>query len=379
MPNRPLLYCATDKEIFDVLMSSRQHFSENALLDLARSRSLILSPYDDREDLAEKLAVMIFGFNEVRAIQAVFERSGRGEKTTSFRLNGEITAAEIREAAIAYGAEVGEEETVVPYGAGPAAVTVDLKYTETDFSKTRLRQRQTREATIDFKIEDGYTTVTLPATGKARAVAEAMRAQLNTRREAALGVEEVDLSTISNPLLRSAFFTRMISSLPYLRLQNVTRVKVDRAEKAEPILDDGEVEDANDSDEASAEMLGIVRAVALHGEDLLLSNEYQSLHKRGFSITSITWSCRRTVSPYQQVEFDAGFEEPAIGVGFKYSVRGWATQKDGEYTKSFRPMPMDEKKSFLNVIEKTAVAVFRQIRHEFAAADGGGRDSGGVE
>jgi hypothetical protein len=368
MPNRTLLYCATDKEVYDVLMSSKQHFSESALLDLARGRSLILSAADDREALADKLATMIFGYHEIRAIQAVFERAGRGEKTTSFRIKGELSAAEIKEAAAAYGAQVGEEESVVSYSVGPKSVGIDIKYSETDFSKTRLRQRQDKEAHVDFKVEDGYTVVTLPASEKARAVAEGVRTQLNIKREQTFAVEEVDLSGIVDPFLRSKFFTDMITGLSELRLQNVTRVKVDRAEKVQPVFDDEAPEDEVDTDEASAEMLGVVRAVALDGEDLLSSGEYQSLHQRGFFITSISWSCRRTVSPYQQVDFDAGFEQPALGVGFKYSIKGWYTQKEGEYTKSFRPMPPEEKKRFLNFIENTAIAVFRNIREEFSAA-----------
>jgi hypothetical protein len=379
MSNRSLLYCATDKEVYDVLMSSKQHFSETALLELARGRGILLSPSDDREDLADRLAVMIFGYHEIRAIQAEFERSGRGEKTTSFRLNGKITAADIKEAAIGYGGTVGEEESVVSYGAGPTAVAVDLKYTETDFSKTRLRQRQTREARIEFKVEDGYTIVTLPASDKARAVADAIRVQLRSKQPTDLGIEEVDLSEISDPFTRSAFFTRLISRLPDMRLQNVTRVKVDRADKPEAVLDDDASEEDNGSEDASAEMLGIVRAVALHGEDLLSSKEYQSLHKRGFFITSITWSCRRTVSSYQQVEFDAGFDDPTRGVGFKYSVRGWATQKEGEYTKSFRPMPLDDKRGFLVAIESTAIGVFRELRKEIGAREDDGPSGGGPE
>jgi hypothetical protein len=376
MPKRTLLYCATDKEVYDVLMSSKQHFNEGALLELARSRSLILSPAEDRETLADRLATMIFGYHEILAIQAVFERAGRGEKTTSFRIKGELTAAEIKEAAAAYGAEVGEEESVVSYGVGQKGVAVDIKYTETDFSKTRLRQRQDKEAHIDFKVEDGYTVVTLPASEKARAVAEGVRTQLNIRREQTLGIEEVDLSGITNPLLRSEFFTRMITSLSELRLQNVTRVKVDRAQRVAAVLDDEGPDAEAETDEASAEMLGLVRAVALDGEDLLSSGEYQSLHRRGFFITSISWSCRRTVSPFQQVDFDAGFEQPETGTGLKYNVKGWYTQRDGEYTKSFRPMPPEEKKRFLNAIEATAISVFRKIREEFAAGQTeGGEDS----
>jgi hypothetical protein len=145
------LYCVTDKELYDVLMSSRQHFNCGALLDLARGRG-----------------IMIFGCEDVQSIQAVFETAGRGEKTTSFRLNAAITPEDIRKVAEEYRESVGEGEKVVTHGIGSDGYAVDLEYTEIDFSKTRLRQRQTREAHIEFRIENDHTIVTLPATEKRR-------------------------------------------------------------------------------------------------------------------------------------------------------------------------------------------------------------------
>jgi hypothetical protein len=72
------------------------------------------------------------------------------------------------------------------------------------------------------------------------------------------------------------------------------------------------------------------------------------------------------VLPYQIIEFDAAFDEPAVGRGFKYAVRGWATQKEGDYTKHFKPVPVDDKKAFLEMIDNTAIAVQREIKEEFA-------------
>jgi hypothetical protein len=91
------------------------------------------------------------------------------------------------------------------------------------------------------------------------------------------------------------------------------------------------------------------------------------MHGQGFFITSITWSAKRNVSPYQIVEFEAGFEEPILGRGFRYNVRGWITQRSGEYTKNLKPVPAEDKKNFLSVVERVAIDVFRDIRQELAA------------
>jgi hypothetical protein len=365
MPKPRLLYCATDKELFDVLMSSKQHFGPRTLLALARQRGILCSSSDERADLADELSMMIFGFDEIRAIQDEFERAGRGEKTTSFRINAELTPAEIKQIADEYRDSADDEEKVVTSAVGQTGVAVDLKYTETDFSKTRLRQRQTREAHIEFKVEPGHTVVTLPATEKARQTATALRERLYAKKQTSIAVEEVDLSGVTDPALRTAFFTRLITRLPDFSLQNVTSVKADLAEEPKDVIQDDDDREESDQ-EASEQMLGFVRAIALHGESLLASPEYQAFQKRGFSLTSIIWRSKRTVLPYPIVEFDAAFDQPELGCGFKYSVRGWATQKEGDYIKNIKSVPPENKKTFLDLIENTAITVQREIKQEFA-------------
>jgi len=366
MPKPRLLYCATDKELFDVLMSSKQHFGEKILLSLARRRGILYSRSDDRVDLADKLSMLTYGFHEIRAIQDEFERAGRGEKTTSFRINMGLTVAEIKEIADEYRDAADDEEKVVTRSVGQAGVAVDLKYTETDFSKTRLRQRQEREAHIEFKVEQGHTVVTLPATERARQTVAALKDRLYAKKQADIGVEDVDLSSVTDPKLRTAFFTRLITRLAGFSLQNVTRVKADLAEKPEDDID-AEENGEEGAEEASEEMLGVVRAVALNGESLLASPLYQGLQKRGFFLTSITWRSKRNNLPFQIVEFDAAFDDPAHGREFKYAVRGWATQKEGDYIKNFKVVPPEDKKVLLGLIENTAMTVQREIKAEIAA------------
>jgi len=375
-----MLYCATDKEIFDILMSSKQQFSESALLDVARLRGLLLSPQDSREEIADRLSTMLFGYREIRVLQAEFERTGRGEKTTSFRLNGSITTEEIRKAALEYCDAAGEDEIASAYSAGPSNVSMDVKYVETDFSKTRLRQRRRREARIDIQVGETCTIVTLPATEKARSVAEDLRARIVAAKSESVVAEEVDLSELHDPLLRTRFFTDLISTLPDLSLVNVTRVKVDRFDEGEHLIDGGDEDDGDgENDAASEEMLGIVRAVALQGESLLSSTEYQSLHSRGFFISSITWTCKRTEAPYQQVQFEAGFDEPSQGRGFKYGVRGWHTQRGGDYTKTLRPIPTEDKRAFLATIEGASTRVMAAIKQDAASRACDAPDGGGSE
>ncbi len=372
---RPL-YCVTDKELYDALMSSKQQFNAGSLRDLARGRGILLSSADDRAVLADRLSAMVFGCEDIQAIQSAFDTAGRGEKTTSFRLNSALTPDDLKQIGEEYRESVGEDEKVVTRSVGTNGYAVDLEYTEIDFSKTRLRQRQTREAHIEFRIEGDHTVVTMPATEKARQAAEALRERLFARKQVDIGLEEVDLSGITDPEPRTAFFTKLIGSLPDFTLSDVMRVNADRADKPHATVLDEDSEEEEADEEASEQMLGIVKAMAFQGQSLLTSPQYQAMHDQGFFITSITWSAKRNVSPYQIVEFEAGFEEPAAGRGFRYNVRGWNTQRSGEYTKNVKPVPPEDKKKFLNMVERAAIDVFREIRRQLAPANGpsGGRE-----
>jgi hypothetical protein len=143
----------------------------------------------------------------------------------------------------------------------------------------------------------------------------------------------------------------------------VTSVKVEPIrQQAENDLDIED--DQNSEEEAKEEAIALIRNVALKGETLLASEEYQSLQKKGFFITSIIWRSKRSSMPYPIVEFEAAFDEPEIGKGFKYSVRGALNFSDGEYTKTLRPIDEDTKQQFITLIEEAAANAIALIHSE---------------
>lgn len=115
-------------------------------------------------------------------------------------------------------------------------------------------------------------------------------------------------------------------------------------------------------------MLAVVEDVALHGKALLVSAEYQLLREKGFFITSITWKAKQTDSPYNIVEFDAGYEEPEEGRGFRYNVRGLYRNREGEFTKTLQPLSAAHKEEIFPIIERTALRVLSELRRNAAPA-----------
>lgn len=365
MAKAQLLYCVTDNEVFDALLSGRQQFSERALLNLAKERGIFYSPEDDRVSLISKIATLTFGFHEIAALQTEFERAGRGEKTTSFRLNTALTLDEIKAVTEKYSSLAQEEgDSASIYPIGDTGFTVDVKYSDLDLSRTRLRQRQTREAHIEFKNVGGQTIVTLPATDKAKRVAEYLSENVRNAKKEAVDVEEVDLSIFTDPAYRTDFFLRLISSIPTFKVENVTKVRVDS--KGSSQVAEVDEEDENDATPREAqEMLGVVKAVALQGQSLLSSLVFQSLRRRGYFITDIQWSAKRTENPYEIVDFEVAFSDPEAGTGFKYGVRGWYTYKDGRYTQNYASMPSITREKLLQELESSAMIVYKALSGDF--------------
>ena len=83
MPKRTLLYLATDKEVFDVIMSSRLRFTETVMLSLPRARGIFYAPTEERASLAEALALLSYDFDGLTKLLQHRDMPQRSEKTTT--------------------------------------------------------------------------------------------------------------------------------------------------------------------------------------------------------------------------------------------------------------------------------------------------------
>jgi hypothetical protein len=366
MSKKNLLYCATDKEIHDVLMSAKQRIHCGVLLELAKDRKIFYSPADTREDLIHQLSLLPHGYHELSIILEQREHAGRAEKVTSVTLNANLTVDELKEIAKEYVGESPDDEKVTTFTKGVDQVFVNIKYSDVDYGKTRLIQRTPKEAGIEFHVSEGKTVVRMPANTKAKEIFDKLRSKLESKRKAVVPLERIEIGDFNLSQSRTEFFTTLISKLDGFKLDNVTSVKVEPI--AEFFSDDElDLDDDQSKEEAKQEALALVKNVALKGETLLASEEYQSLLVKGFFITSIIWRSKFLTDPFPIVEFEAAFEQPELGKGFRYNVRGSLNLADGEYTKTLRPLDAVSKEKYLSILEKTASKTVREIRAVLAS------------
>lgn len=372
MPNSKLLYCATDKEIFDMMMASKQRITEGILLAFARERGIFCSPRDSREALVHYLSVLHYTDADLDTILSHRASSQRTEKRTSIKLGAVISLEDIKAVCSEYREAVtGDDERVVTRQNGTNAYTATVNYSELDHSKTRLLQRREKEAEIEFFIKDNETIVRMPASPKAASVVEKLRQSLNARVQQAIPSDTIELSHVNTAEARTTFFTSLITSLPGYRLENVTDIKVE-SQLSRDLDDDG------DEDETEAEieekiiersMLSMVENIALKGTGLLAAPEYQQLKEKGFFITNVVWKSRQLVVPYDIVEFDAGFSEPRQGKGFRYNVRGIYRNVNGAHTSTLRQISKEDKPPYFDIIENTARQVLLDLTNGIGVSE----------
>ena len=367
MPDSKLLYCATDKELYDMLMASKQRITESILLGIARQRGIFCSARDARELLVDYLSVLPYTWNELDTILGHRAAAQRTEKRTSIRLEGAINLDEIKAVCAEYQETPGRgDEQVVMRQDGTNKYTATVNYSDLDYSKTRLLQRRQKEAEIEFFIKDNETIIRMPANPKAESVVNILKKSLDTRANTVIQSEAIELSHLSTADARTSFFTMLISSIAGYKLENVTDIKVESGlHQHAPVDDDDAVDDDEDAIEdkvAERAMLSVVENIALRGHGLLSAPEYQQLKEKGFFITNIVWKSRQLDYPYNIIEFAAGFNEPREGTGFKYNVRGMYRFVNGTHNSTLRQIPKDERPPFFDLLEQTARKVLIELR-----------------
>lgn len=372
MSKNALQYCATDKEIYDALMSAKQKINEKVLLELAKDRGIFYSPKDCRDELVSAISLLPHDYHDLNTLLEQREHTGRQEKLTSVTLPAALTVEGIRDVLREYIEESPEDERVTQQIRDGSKLIAHIKYSDVDYGKTRLVQRTPKEAAIEFHVSADQTIIRMPANDRVRGMYAKIKEKLDIKAKAEIPSVCIELGEFQSAALRTEFFTSLISNLKGFTLRNVTSVKVERLPQ-ELEEDELDLDDDQDAEEAKQEALALVKNVALRGETLLASEEYQSLTRKGFFITSIIWRSVLNKAPQPMVEFEAAFEDPVRGKGFKYFVRGAYRIVELQYTKTIRPVSAEDKELYLGVIEETATKVITELRaHSPTDADAQG-------
>ncbi len=341
----------TDRDIFDLVMSSKQRLTLPVIRSLLRDRRIFCSRDANREDLANHLSMLPHDYNDLASLIESSSAGQRMEKTTFVELPPDVSVEDVKAAIRAYAHDVPADKVSFP-STGRSSLSANIEYTELDFSRNRLAQRQKREAQIEVSAGERATILRMPANDKTKHLVDDIRRRISEAKLIDLPVNRLSLAPLRTPESRSAFFTTLITSIPGFDLQTVTSVKVATFDNDGPEDDlDDEVGDARE------EALAVVNKVALGGENLIATEEFRQLSDRGFFIVGLTWRSIQKDTPGDLMKFGVSFEEPVPGNGMRYTVRYAQRLGADHYATSFRRLPDSRESALFGVLEKTAMNV----------------------
>lgn len=347
---------ATDKEIFDLIMSATKRLSKGVLLELLADRRIFCSANSSREDIANLLSSLPHDFHDLAGLISKGEYNRRADRTTSIELATELPSAQIREAITGYQHEMRATERVSMPFSTSGRVRMNVEYDEIDYSRTRLIQRQRKEADIDFTIKDGKTVIRLPATAKARRIAADLKKRIEASRKDTIFQREISVGHMVKAKDRTDFFMKLASGISGFKFDMAYDAKVAR------FADDAEVDhDSDDRRETKQEALSVINSISIRGVNIIVTPEYQKLIEQGFFLTSLTWRSSQIAAPRDQIQFEAAFEDGIEGTNFRYMVRHRERRGDGELMATFRPLPDNRKPALFQLIEQAAHAAIDAI------------------
>ncbi|MFN3689047.1 hypothetical protein [Salinarimonas sp.] len=355
---------ATDKDIYDLLVSSEKRMTQKQMREIPLGRRILVSQEGDREDIASYISCFSFDHEGIVDLLERCESGAGREKTASATFQAAVKSDEMKEIIVKYATAPGRSEVYAFATSTDKHMILNVKYDEFDYSRNRLSQRQKRIANLSFEFRPDSVSVRFPSTLKARQIVADLKNLLESEKKEKISYDEISLVDFTDPKERTEFFLELISSIPDHSLVGVTTLRVSSAQ----------VNDVDEEDEAEenarAEMLSVVKGVYLQGTNLMISDEYRRLRESGFFITSIIWEATQNSTPYELVKFDVGFEDPKQATGFRYSVRTAPRGGDGKY-RSVAKTPNAVRQSILfDALESTAREILAKMRKKVDAATG---------
>lgn len=344
------LYFVEDKDVSDILSTSK--IALVRLHQLARTRGILVSKEDSREDIIARIAQMPFGWRQLNELLEYTSTPERKDSQTVCKVESRCSAADIRkclDALMDARSRTEQEIYSAPKQVGKKTLRIVVSYPEIDESKSRLAQRIVREAEIE--IEEGPKGLLIRCTDRHRAkqIVKDFIARLN--KIAPCEEITIDLSDVLIAKTRTEFFLEVMAGLPGFIRENVKSLRGSRlpASARKDPLDEEESNLAKEDFEAS------VRKIVLTGEKIDKSRQYKQLEESGFFISEASWLSRNDRKGVL-VEFEIGFGNDESAKDFYYCVkRVYEADKHGEYPRSGKRPTGDRLKELTQILEQAVL------------------------
>ncbi|TXD42395.1 hypothetical protein TR80_014275 [Xanthomonas campestris] len=375
------MYFADNKDIRDLLDTSRQKLTPEVLREFLLRRGIIVSDEATKADLFDQISMWTLDLDDLNWLLDKTARADRTERYTSATVLGKFSVEEVRKAVeVLKKGSIGpqlDSLTFTKSAGGPFLLAAT--YSELDPAKTRLRQKRIRDGSVRLEIGPQGVSVRHEANERMSAVADELIKAMTADKAGAAQSRKIELSHLPSAESRTTFFLTLIGAVSGMKLSDVSKVQVERSppslslDSAAIGMDPGDEDGVNDDegsgdgveDEDEDEVNGAdldlvgnqVRGAILRGVSLLTSPEFQML-KKHFFLYGMEWTGEEESEKGKIVQFEAAFENPQACTGFRYKVKGIIDRKktgDGEeFVKTSRSCTDIENSHYMKLLEEAS-------------------------
>lgn len=355
MINRALMF-ASDNVVRDALTKQRK-LTNGDLKSLFISRGILVSKETSREDLAVYFSRLSHDYYDHQAIAKVMGIISRREKASVTYVHNKFSKDDIEAALLEVRDDQQKDGDQRKVTSGAKVYELRVDYQQIDYGKSEFSQIVNKDAVISISETDEGLSIRWPLNDYVGNIKERFLDILSNKCGDAenLRVEEIELSSILDPELRTKFFLRLINLIDGYQLYDVSDVYVFNAKDTNNENDDQDNEDSH---------LGThITKASLSGEGVLNSRELKSLYDKGFYISKVIWTAKINKYDSNIYNFEAQFYEPKECKSFSYLVRGfYKYQSNNNYNKTLTCVSTSEETAFLKLIERAAKKALNEIR-----------------
>lgn len=317
-----LSFFKTDKDIFDQL--TQRTPSKTSVLEHLKQRGLLVSHQEERQDLAEMISPWFTSYFDQKFIVNELGGGNSQKKHNSTEIVLDYNAQDIQDIL----KEIKKDNSFIISQRKDGSFDITETYTKVDFTKNVLSQNTQKTAEIKIqKTEQGHILIRTNADEKANTITEVIKEKMKEKNADNYQEFEINLSTITEPANRTQFFLELINNIDGYKLIDVTSAFINKNTTQE---------------EVDAETVGFIKKIALNGDSVHTSSEFQRLTNDGFYLTKIEWTIQSEVATGDKIDLSAEFTDTINCSDFKYGVKRVYTAKgNGEYTAGKPPSESD--------------------------------------
>lgn len=358
------LHCVTDKALYDALNQSQISMGE--MSDLFLDRGIVISKKTPRKDLAKNFSKFNHDYYDHQKIASYLGSGSRKERSTSKVIKSELSDDIILAAADELKANIEKENDLCQVYKSNGKIYLSITYLSTNYGRSDFKQVIKKEALIEIEHQQGSYILRRPDNEQVEDYEAKLLAGIEKEIHknnngdtppltvSPLDIKEISMEDLSSPVMRTAFFTKLITSLEGFTLEDVTDAYVYHPKPER-------LEEENGNTETGVH----VSRASLKGEGVLKSEELSSLYDRGFYIWKIKWTAKEKVPDPDIYEFEAQFSNQEEFKDFSYAAKSVKKYKSfGKYNKNFVSLTKSEENKFLKLIEKAAYSIIMDLEKQ---------------